>query len=682
MMDSSRSGFTALLMAGALALTACGGGGGGGGNGGDNTDNGGDDTADGGTGVETTTFTGSVEVASGSTTADARDWTQRVLAFFLADTRAAIGGLQPAPDGTAVRLIQIDSEGNEVDQLDSGTVEDGRFELNTDVEVEGRFDLVIEAGEADDPVRAPAGGDEIAVSPVSLNIVNKVLARIAADESLSLDDYRAADLVALIAIIVEELDARDYTFTSTSNSAAADEADTEAGETDDELVASVEGNATQLDALTGTKNLIIQDVILEVSRSSQFGDQTRFTAVRESMTPTITTDSRFDISRTSVREAETGIEWLVSRDVDTDAVSLSFAGFFDSSASTEGEDAAIDLTVGSDGRLFTSLASNVRGATTPDGELLALTEAARGGEPGEREEFFAGIMAGASEWDPGTTVNEDFNYVLFDAYAAQDGTHAGFATTLRGEANLSCADGDDCSLTLTRAFNGGADTRKFYAEASPGSPIDAGASSNTATLTYEGLALTDTGRFSGTPTIDGFESLEVEGLLAPDARMLVTHVHARDGRDRFQDFLVGLPAGASCDNATLDGGYNLVGLFGVLEADAEPDATYGNAIRVESETSRVDADGAGSLVLSDSRFPGGTLRFEDDISTLTSGTGTDTDDTIGYTVTSDCRLEIIDGDGGEYVLGAVSPDGEAFVVATHETAEADQSMAIGLRRAE
>lgn len=682
MIDSTRSGLTALLVAAAFALTACGGGGGGSGSGGDGGDTDGDGTADGGSTVETTTFAGSVQVASDSTSADARDWTQRVLAFFLADTRAAIGGLQAAPDGTAVRLIRIDSDGNEVDQLDSGTVEDGRFELNTDLEVDGGFDLVIEAGAADDPVRAPAGGDEIVVSPVSLNIVNKVLARIAADENLSLDDYRAADLVALIAIIVEELDARDYTFTSASNRDAADEADAEAGDTDDELVASVEGNATQLDALAGTKNLIIQDAILEVGTNSQFGDHTRFTAIREVLNPTITADSRLELGGTTVHEAEVAMGWNVSRDPDTDEPFVSFEPIANSESFTEGEGEGFDITVGSDGRLFTSLASNVRGATTPDGQLLALTEAARDGTEGEREEFFAGIAAGASEWDPGSTVNEDFNYVLFDAYTAQDTTHAGFATTLRGEANLSCAEGADCSLTLTRSFDSGAGTRKFFAEASPGSPIDVGESSNTGTLTYEGLTLTSTGRFSGAPTIEGFESLEVEGLLAPDSRMLVAHVNGRDGRDQFQDFLIGLPAGTSCSDSTFNGGYNMVGLFGVLQADAEPTAKYGNAIRVESETSRIDADGQGSFVLSDSRFPGGTLRFNDDLSTLSSGIATDTDETIAYAVTSDCRIEITDGDGGEYVLGAVSPDGEAFVLATHETAEADQSILIGLRRAQ
>jgi len=625
----------------------------------------------------TSGFSGSVELVDG-TQADTRDWSERMLAWLLADTHAAIGGLVDAPAGTPVRLIRIGTDGNEVDQIATTTTDaDGRFTFDVEVDEDAAGDLIIEAGDLNDPVRAPAGGEDVIVNPVSSSIVNQVLERVQAGGAFS--DYRAADLANLVAIIIEELDALGVTITSTSNSDAADEADTAAGESDDDLLTSVEGENPLADSFVGEKNVAVLDILLEGT-----GAGAGFAAVNQTLSPQITSTLRFDAAGRTAEDSRSERIWSFDG-----AGGITSSGTQEATAETIGDDEDFGVTVGKDGRLA-ALGGSIRGAVSADGQLFAMTET-RSELAGQGASF--GVFAGASTWTPGD-INETFNFVKFDGYVDEQFTadQVGFTTTLTGEATLDCADGD-CSLDLDRfdAESTPATARKFFAQVGPdeNNALATDGSSNDGVLGLTGITLQDGGRLTGEAaiTVDGSSvagEWRTRGFVAPDSRMLLAQLSAADAT-LFEDFIVGLPKGDSCGEATLDGVYNTVWLTGVL-SDVAP-----RQIAVENEAFSIDANGAGNIDIPAASFREAVLTFDgtsgDGIEAgLTRDVVSDTADTVGYTVAADCKLEIVD-EADDVVLGAVSPDGEVFVLATYtrevfqgEPDETFQSIAIGMRR--
>jgi len=675
-------GLAALLAVSVLGLAACGGSSGGGSS---NTTPEDDEEEEVGSEApetsETRTVSGTVEVID-ATVAAAGDWRHRVLAWLLSDARAAIGGLVDAPEGTEVRLIRVASDGSEVDQLATTTTDaDGRFTLELDSDELGDLesaDLVIEAGDSGDPVRAPAGGEDIVVNPVSSSIVNKVIARIQAGDT-AFADYRASDLANLVAVIIEELEAANVTFSATSNSAAADDADTEAGDSDDALLTSVEGENTLADNFVGEKNLAILDLLLEGT-----GGGAGFTAVNQTLSPQITGDRRFDAAGREAEESRSERIWSFD-----ESGGVTNGGTQSTNTETVGNDEDFGVTVGKDGRL-TALGNTLRGAVSDDGQLFAMAET-RSELDGQGASF--GIFAGAATWTPGD-VNETFNFVKFDGYVDRDFTddQVGFTTTLTGEATLACSGGD-CSLDLDR-FDGGSEpatARKFFAQVGPdeSNALDTGSSSNDGVLGLTGFSLQEGGRLTGEAaiTVDGSSTegeFRTRGFVAPDSRMLVAQLSATDAT-LFEDFIIGLPKGESCGADTLDGVYNTVWLTGVL-SDVAP-----RQVAMENDAFALEADGAGTITIPGSRFREAVLTFNKPEGVFDAVLSRDVIDDAEagsepYSVDADCKLTIADEDN-DRVLGAVSPDGDVFAVATYSREvnagvpdETFQSIAIGMRR--
>ncbi|WP_067560631.1 hypothetical protein [Halofilum ochraceum] len=638
---------------GSVLLVACGGGGSGGGSGTE-------------TGTETSTtstLSGNVELVDG--TADVRSWDERLLAFFVADVHAALGGLIDAPDGTAVRLIRIDQDGNEVDQLDTSTTTDGRFEFEIDSDIGTGGDLIIEAGSASDPVRAPAGGEDIRVNPISSMIVNRVLARVQGGAAFS--DFRAVDLANLIAIIVEELEANPATITGASNADFTTNADAEAGDDADELIASVEGENAVADNFIGTKNLAVLDVLLEA-----FGETAGFAAVNQTLSADITSSLRLDGSGQTSEESRSERGWSFDG-----GGGVSSTQSQTTATETLPEDAGFSLTVGKDGRL-TAANGGIRGAVSSDGDLFAMTET-RTELNGNGASF--GLFTGASSWAPGD-VTETFNYVKLTGYIDLGSDQVGFLNTLTGDADLACIGGS-CDLTLDRFGAGGA-LRKFFSQVGPGTTLstDSTAVQNfngfslAGVLALNGFDLGSTGRIGGSVDVSG-KDYRTRGFVAPDARMMALQVSSEDVGVFAEELFIALPQGQSCDQATLDGTYNTVWLTAVMSGAAP------EQIAVENEAFSVDVDGAaGTIGIPAASFREAVLTFDGTNSNLSRDVIEDTSASVGYGVATDCKLEIAD-QPGDVALGAVSPDGEVFVIATYTQEGSDetfQSIAIGMRR--
>lgn len=684
MIKKHKYGLATLLAVSVLGLAACGGSSGGGGDSTSGSEDGGEEEreSDAPETSESRTVSGTVEVIDG-TVAEARNWSHRVLAWLLSDARAAIGGLVDAPEGTAVHLIRIANDGSEVEELATTTTNaDGRFTLEVDSDELGDLesaDLVIEAGSSGDPVRAPAGGEDIVVNPVSSSIVNKVVARIQAGES-AFADYRASDLANLVAIIIDELEASGETFSATSNSEAADEADDDAGNSDDDLLTSVEGENTLAENFVGEKNLAILDILLEGT-----GSGAGFAAINQTLSPQITSDGRLDAAGDEAEDSRTERTWSFD---DAGGISNSFAQ--ETTTETVGDNEDFAITVGKDGRL-TALGNTIRGAVSDDGQLFAMAET-RSELDGQGASF--GIFAGAGTWTPGD-VNETFNFVKFDGYVDEGANvgQVGFTNTLTGEATLAC-NGGDCSLDLDR-FDAGSEpatARKFFAQVGPDedNALDTGSSSNDGVLGLTGFSLHDGGRLTGEAaiTVDGSSfpgDYRTRGFVAPGSRMLVAQLSFGGDDFPFEDFIVGLPKGDSCSAGTLDGFYNTVQLFGVL-SDVAP-----RQIATESEAFTIEADGAGTIAIPGSRFREAVLTFDKIDGAFDAGLSRDViddaeGDTETYSVDADCKLTIADEEN-DRVLGAVSPDGDVFTIATYSREVNDgvldetfQSIAIGIRR--
>ena len=609
----------------------------------------------------TTTISGNVELVSGTAIAYSQPWPNRLFALLIPSVQADIVGLIDAPDGTPVRLIRIGNDGNEVDQLATTETLGGRFTIETELGAAAAGDLIIEAGPPEDPVRAPAGGENLTVNPVSSSIVNKVVERVQAGGSFS--DFKASDLANLIHIIIDEL---DVTF-AVSNANAATQADTEAGDVDDNLVASVEGENSVANAFVGDKNLAAIDVLLEA-----FGDNAGFAVLNNTLAPTITESLRLDASGVTSEDARTERFWTF-----TEGSGVTSSGSQSTTTDTGASGQGFDITVGSDGRLFAQ-GGNIRGAVSQDGELFAMANTAT--ELGGNGAAF-GLFAGASTWGPGD-LTETFNFVKFDGYVDKDFTddQVGYTNTLRGEIDMGCAAGS-CDFDLDRL---GAESRKFYSQLGPETTtIDTNESSNINLLQLANISLSGEGSLGGMADVivDGTASgvsYRTRGFVAPDSGMLVMQLSGED-QTLFEDFIVGLPQpglGDSCTAANLQGAYNTVWLTGVMNEN-------GPTVAVESEAVLVEADGAGALDFSASSFREAVISFNGTNTGLSRGVTSDTGDQgIPYSVEADCKLSIID-ETGDRALGAVSPDGRAFILATYRVesngSQTFQSLAIGLR---
>ncbi len=668
----SKSNRFILAAAAALALAAC------------------DSDSDGGTDPGTTnpdptpsvtTLSGQVELVD--TSAQAQGLGERLIGYVLPMAHAAIVGLVDAPAGTPVRLVRIDANGNVVETLATGeTQAGGRFDLDVPADLDlDSADLLIEAGPEDDPVRAPAAGEEIIVNPVSLSIVNKIIARVQSGDT-EFADFRAADLANLIGIIIEELEARaDDVVFATSNDDAAQQADVSAGTSDDDLVDAVQSPPTLATDAVGATNVAILGIEFEA-----FGAEANLRANSEALVVDLTSDRQIDLGGRPTEEAEVERRWSIEEvDANTGELALNtdagnlFQAF--STIPAEDDDDAFDLTIGSDGRLFAQNGA-LRGAIAGDGSVFFMTERRDDGDFRQGQ----ALIAGASQWTPGD-VTQAFNFVKFDAYVDTGFTEVqwGYTSTLRGAADLACVAGN-CSLELDRLSRAEGTSRKFFAQAGPDGGLDTNDSSNDGVLTLSGVTLDDTGQLGGTSTVNGDLDFETRGFLARDGQLLVVQMAADDSTTLFHDFIVGLPQG-TCDDTTLDGRYNLVSLGGGLDEGGDPNAVFGAGFDLESETLVVDADGAGALALQESRFRGVRLQFNDlDTSLTTEATVGEDEPNLPYSVSADCRVTVVD-EAGDRVLGAVSPDGSMLVIATYEQStdaagldSTFQSILLGLRQ--
>lgn len=669
----SKSNRFILAAAAALALAAC------------------DSDSDGGTDPGTTnpdptpsvtTLSGQVELVD--TTAQAQGLGERLIGYVLPMAHAAIVGLVDAPAGTPVRLVRIDATGNVVETLATGeTQAGGRFDLDVPADLDlDSADLLIEAGPEDDPVRAPAAGEEIIVNPVSLSIVNKIIARVQSGDT-QFADFRAADLANLIGIIIEELEAQaDDVVFATSNDAAARRADESAGTSDDDLVDDAENPPPLATDAVGATNVAVLGIEFEA-----FGAEANLRANSEALVVDLTSDRQIDLGGRATEEAEAERRWSIEEvdantgelKLDTDDGTL-FSPF--STVAAEDDDEAFDLTIGSDGRVFAQNGA-LRGAIAGDGSVFFMTERRDEGDSRQGQ----ALIAGASQWNPGD-ISQAFNFVKFDAYVDTGFTKVqwGYTSTLRGAADLECVAGD-CSLALDRLSRADGTSRKFFAQAGPNGGLDTNDSSNDGVLTLGGVTLDDTGRLGGTSTVAGNLDFETRGFLASDGQLLVVQMVADDSTTLFHDFIVGLPQGTGCDASTLSGRYNLLSLGGGLDEGGDPNVVFGAAFDLESETLVVDANGAGALALQESRFRGVRLQFNDlNTSLTTEVTVGENEPNLPYSVSADCRVSVVD-EAGDRVLGAVSPDGSMLVIATYEQSTDDagldstfQSILLGLRQ--
>lgn len=629
----------------------------------------------------TTTLSGQVELVDNTT--QAQGLGERLMGYVLPMAHAAITGLVEAPAGTEVRLVRINTTGDVVETLATGETEaSGRFALEVPADLDlDRADLVIEAGPTDDPVRAPAAGDEIVVNPVSLSIVNKIVARVQSGDS-AFADFRAADLANLVGVIIEELEARAEVVTfAASNSAAADQADDSAGTTDDDLLDDAANPPALATGTVGAKNVAILGIDFEVFPSEALV-QANLLASSEALVVDLTEQRQIDLGGRATEEAEAERRWSIEEvdantgqlELTTDAGNL-FQAF--STIPAEADDDAFGLTIGSDGRLLAQ-GGALRGAIAGDGSVFFMTERRDDGVSRQGQ----ALIAGASQWTPGD-VTATFNFVKFDAYVDTGftGEQWGYTSTLRGDADLACVAGD-CSLALDRFSRAGGTERKFFAQAGPDGQLDTNDSSNDGVLTLDGVTLDAAGRFGGTSTVDGNLDFETRGFLAPDGQLLVVQMVGDDSTTLFHDLIVGLPQGTACDASTLNGRYNLVSLAGGLAEGGDANTPFDATFDLEGETLVVDADGAGALALQESRFRGVRLQFNDLNTSLTTEVTLAADESnIPYSVSADCRVTVAD-EAGDRVLGAVSPDGSMLVIATYEAGGSStfQSILLGLRQ--
>lgn len=204
MMRSKPFTLSALSIAMAAGLYACGGGGGG---------SDASPAADSGGNTSGVTLSGIVSAPSVTAVALNKGLGDKLLDFFLSPAFAELTGLT-ALSGATVEIIELNSDGTE---KNAGTP---LFTTLTDAAGEYSFDdpaivpgsrYLIKVKKGSLTIRAPLYASEVNVDPVTDAVVTKVLADVAAGTATTIDNFTPSELSALVTIVASNtnLDATD-----------------------------------------------------------------------------------------------------------------------------------------------------------------------------------------------------------------------------------------------------------------------------------------------------------------------------------------------------------------------------------------------------------------------------------------------------------------------------------------
>lgn len=667
-----------VVLAASMGLAACGGGGGG--------------SSSSGTTDETTTaqlqsVSGTVEKPTGVTIAETR-WRDQLLAALgslVSPLEADVGGLEPAVN-VDVQLVRLNDDGTVAEVLaNSATDGNGDFTLSADFNATG--DLVVIAGTTD-PIRAPAGGDNLQVNPVSETIVRKVLDRVASGSSFS--DFSATELATLVGTILDELEAAGVDFSGvTSIDEAVTAADDGAGTTDDELVANSEGEPNI--ELAGDMNVANIGFETEV-----VGSEANISITSENIPTTFVDGPGLDFSGQTITVFNSVASWNF-----TDANNFDFQ--VNQSANEEtvpNDEPPVFLSIGTSGRLATE--NGAKGAISSDGRKFVFS--------GTDSNDFANIVFGVVRGDPGT-VSETYNIVSYvpffdntlqDAVGDQDGdgnddneffpAQVGNLIGTRHTLTIDCSSGsctyqatdldgsnfEDTTADFATDVENGATTnasdQRYYAQSGPegfrggNGGADAGHPqfqiypsflqnfSDAIAVSSNGVLSEDTG------------SQATRGFLAADGSMILLQFETNDAAtgQQFPGFpgtaiYVGLPQGDSCDNSTLNGSYNVATHASIHSDTAQ--GGFDGTFATETGAYTVEFDGSGGIQVPDVTVEERVLAFGADPVLNASIFIEPADSSITYSVNADCTVTIVDEGGakGTHLNGIVSPDGESII---------------------
>lgn len=669
-----------IVLAASMALAACGGGGGGSSS---------SDTTDDTTTAQLQSVSGTVEKPTGVTIAE-RSIVEELLAALgsvVSPLQADVGGLEPAAN-VDVQLVRLNDDGTVAEVLTNGATDgNGEFTLSADFTATG--DLVVIAGTTD-PIRAPAGGDNVQVNPVSETIVRKVLDLVASGSAFS--DFSATELAVLVNVILDELDAAGVDFSgATSVDDAVTTADNGAGTTDDELVADSEGDPNI--TLAGGMNIVNLGFETEV-----VGSEANISITSENIPTTFVDGPGLDFSGQTITVFDSVATWNFA-----DASSFDFQV---SQSVTEetvpGDEPPVFLSIGSSGRLATE--DGGKGAISSDGGKFVFSDT--------DDNDFANIVFGVVRGDPGT-VNETYNIVSYvptfdntlnDAVGDNDPTtvtpgdneffpaQVGNLIGTRHSLTINCSSGN-CTYDATDLDGGNLGTSGDFA-----TDVETGATTNAPDQRYyvqsgpEGFRVGDGGPDAGHPQFQIYPSFlenfsdaiavsssgvlsedtgsqATRGFLAADGSMILLQFETNDAAtgQQFPGFpgtaiYIGLPKGDSCDNTTLSGTYN-VATHASIHSDTD-EGGFDGTFATETNAFSVEFDGSGGIQVPDIAVQERVLAFGSD-PVLSASTFTAAGDSSStYSVNADCTVTIVDEGGakGTHLNGMVSPDGESIVL--------------------
>ena len=664
----------AAVLAASMVLAAC---------------SGSDDTTTEETTEETTTaqlqsVSGTVEKPSDVTIAR-RSIGEELLAALsdvVSQVQAAVGGLEPAAS-VRVALVRLNDEGDIAEELAVGATDgNGDFILNAEFDATG--DVVVRAG-GTDPLRAPAGGEDVQVNPVSETIVRNVVERAANGSEYS--DFSATELATLVNVITDELDAADLDFTGATSidGAVADieNATTKENSSEtlvDELVADSEGDPSI--ELAGDMNLANIGFGTDVSASEAL-----ITILSENKPTSFVEGPGLDFSGQTITVFESEASWDFSNDAPNFVAEDGDFQVDQSLTEETADEPPVYLSIGSSGRLTTE--DGGKGAISSDGNKFVFSDT--------DDNDFSDITFGVARGDPGT-LSETYNIVSYSPYfddtlndnVADNGFFPAQVVNLIGTRHsleVDCASGS-CNYKGT-----GLDGNNI-----PSGDVEVGATTNAADQRYyvqsgpKGFRSGDGGPNAGDPQFQIYPSFlknfddtiavssngvlsedtgsqATRGFLAADGSMILLQFEANNAAtgQQFPGFpgtaiWVGLPKGDSCDNSTLSGNYN-VATHGTVHRDADQSDTFDGEF--ETQTSggfSINFDGEGNAQTPDHARTDRVLSFGASPDLIESA-GVENGESFSYSVNPDCTVDVVDQGGaeGEHFNGIVSPDGESIV---------------------
>ena len=584
---------------------------------------------------------------------------------FVSPLEAAVSGLEPKAN-VSVSLVRLANDGTIAETLATTTTDDsGNFSFEVDVEATG--DVVVRAGGSDQSLRAPAGGDDVAVNPVSENVVRKVVDNVSSGSSF--DQYSATELATLVGVILDELEAQGASFSGATDVDSAVQTADGSGSTGN-LVTESEGDSGI--EFTGEQNLAVLGVETEAD-----GSTASFSIESQALNTRLAAGPSFDLAGEAVAAFDTRVEWAFDGGQFTPNVTGDF-----NEETISADEGIIDLALGSTGRLIVR-DSNGQGGVSRDGERFAFAST-----DGNN---FANLVVGAASWSPGS-IDQTYNMIRYNPYI--DNTEGasdefrpytvGVSTTQRFTIDLSCTSGS-CDIVSTPDPS---DDRGFYVQSGPeGFQTQSDtAEGDPVTVDFEdSFDLTSKGRIEGAASTG-----EYRGLVAPGGEMLVIQYELNGEGGPFPNypghsFYMGVPQGTSCDDTTLDGTYNMAGLANTFRDQNVDSDTFDGSVSTETTGFALSFNGDGTV-----DFPGSTY-VNVDLSFNAGGSGapmtdrslgSDGSDDFTYTVNSDCTVDIDNGGssspGGSETIrsvnAVVSPDGNTLILGdyTKEFTASDQ----------